>query len=218
MSREVRIALVEDSAGVRREIARTLRARPGWQVVAECANGKDALKAIPQARPDLILLDICLQEENGGVELIRPLKAALPKTVVIMLTVVERPKALFRAFRLGAYGYLVKRDKVNLVAALEEVLVGGPPPMSPSVARLLQAELQKNLNGAEPADHGLTPREWEVLRLTANGKQQGEIALALGISVNTVKVHRRKIHEKLGAGSAVEALIRLRNGSGLLDE
>jgi len=216
MSEEVRIAVVEDGADVRCRIVSALRSRPGWSVVAECEAPVEARQRLPKARPDLVLLDIGLAGGTSGLDLIAPLKAAIPGLVVVMLTVVGQPAVLARAIRLGACGYLLKQDAVGLVGALEEVLDGGGPVMSPSVARHLWNLARTDLSGTQPSDHGLTDREWEVLRLAAAGKQQGEIAQALGISMNTVKVHRRRIYDKLGVDSVMTALLRLRGGDGLL--
>lgn len=218
MSHEVRIAIVEDAAVVRRDLKALLNARAGWCVVVECASAAEALEQIPPTQPEVILLDIGLNGKRSGVDLIPSLKAALPKASILMLTVSSDPATLARTIRLGAVGYLLKGDPVSLISNIEEVLGGGSPVMSPSVARQLWSMAQKDLAGVAASDHGLTQREWEVLRLAAKGLQQGEIALALDISVNTVKVFRRRIFEKLGVGSVIEALVRLRNRTGMLGD
>lgn len=216
MPREVRIAVVEDDAAVRSEVAASLGSRSGWTIVAECVSPCEAERHLPKARPDLVLLDIGLAGGTSGLDLIAPLKAAIPGVVIVMLTVDGRSSVLARAIRLGACGYLLKSEADRLGDALQEVLDGGGPVMSPSVARHLWNVARSDLSGSVASDHGLTAREWEVLRQAAAGKQQGEIALALGISVNTVKIHRRRIYEKLGVDSVMTALLRLRGGRGLL--
>lgn len=216
MSPTARIAIVEDVAVVRGRIATALNAQSGWQVVAMCADSRTALRDIPGARPTLILLDIVLPD-GSGVDLIPRLRAAVGAVPILMLTVVETPSEIVRAIRAGACGYLLKRDATDLRAGVAEVIEGGAPVMSPSVARHLW-----NLAGGSPPlatreSSGLTPREWEVLRLITRGRQQDEIARELGIAVNTVKIHRRHIYEKLGVHSSLEALIRFNGGRGLLD-
>ncbi|MBN8249121.1 MAG: response regulator transcription factor [Verrucomicrobia bacterium] len=218
MPQEVRIAVVEDDAEVRRQIVVELHSRSGWNVVAECTAPGQAERQLPKARPDLVLLDIGLADGTSGLDLIAPLKTAIPGVVIVMLTVDGRPSALARAIRLGACGYLLKPDVAGLADAIQEVLDGGGPVMSPSVARHLWNLARTDLSGSRPSDHGLTAREWEILRQAAAGKQQGEIALALGISVNTVKIHRRRIYDKLGVDSVMTALLRLRGGDGLLGQ
>lgn len=217
MNSSVQIAVVEDAARVRRELISTLNAHPGWKVVAECANAVEALQLLPEARPDLILLDIILRSEDDGIKLIAPLKKLMPKAVVVMLTVVEHEVALARAIRAGAAGYIIKRDRAHLVAGIEDVLAGRVM-MSPSVARQLWTLAQRHLLAVSPKDHGLTAREWEVLKLGARGKQQGEIARELGIEINTVKKHCCHIYEKLGVGSMMEAVAKLQGVSGLPDD
>jgi DNA-binding NarL/FixJ family response regulator len=212
----VRIALVEDAARVRRQIAAALNARPGWQVVAECADADQALRDIPRINPDLVLLDIVLPD-GSGLDLIRPLKDMLPNVPIVMLTVVEDSREIARAIGLGARGYLIKQDGPNLVADIEDILAGRAPVMSPSVARQIWSLLEHLKSGAARRQSSLTPREREVLELASNGKQRGEIALALTISVNTVKRHFANIFEKLEVNSVADALLKLRHGRGFLD-
>lgn len=210
-----RIAVVEDSARVRQQIVTTLNSRVDWQVVAACANAAQATRKIPAATPDLILLDIVLPA-SSGLELIAPLKSALPKTPIVMLTVVEETAKILQAIRAGASGYILKNDNADLIANLEIVCAGGAPVMSPTVARHLW---EASKLSPEPPDHKfqLTRREWEVLRLRARGKQYGEIATALDIHIETVRNHVRHIYEKTGGHSTVEVLMRMSDRRGLLD-
>lgn len=213
----VRLALVEDGAKFRRQMIETLNGRADWRVVAACANAADALREIPAARPDLLLLDILLSR-GSGIDLIQPLRARLPALQVVMLTVVEHAPDIVRAIRAGACGYILKKDATDLVQNVEEVLAGGAPVMSPSVARQLWKQAQGNPLNATREGTGLSPREWEILQLAARGRQQGEIAKALGISVHTVRTHFRHLYEKLGVTSPLEAVIKLNAGRGLLDD
>lgn len=209
MRSPVRIAVVEDSAELRRMLRSTLDAHAGWSVVAECANAKDALERIPNAKPDLILLDIVLRADDDGIRLIAPLKRALPEARVVMLTVVEHGPALARAIFAGASAYIVKRDRSHLVACIEDVLADRAPDMGPSVARQLWKLVERYLLAVPPGDSGLTPRESEVLKLGSVGKQQGEIARELGIEINTVKKHCCHIYRKLGVNSMREAVLKV---------
>lgn len=216
MKTNIRIAVVEDVARVRRQIVETLNARPDWDVVAECANADAALREIPAAHPDVVLLDIQLSG-TSGLDLIAPLKRSVRHVRVVMLTVVESSREIACAIGLGAQGYLVKQDAPDLVAGVEDILAGRTPLMSATVAQQVWALLKDLHLGAVQRNSGLTPREIQVLDLTARGLQRGEIAAALGISENTVKHHFGNIFEKLGVHSVKEALIKLRGGRGLLD-
>lgn len=208
MKSDTRLAIVEDASGVRAKLVETLDAHPGWRVVAACANAAQALREIPAAKPDLVLLDIMLPG-GSGTDLLRPLRSALPQAHLIMLTVVEHAADIVRAIHAGACGYILKTDDADLVRDIEVVLAGGAPVISPSVARQLWKHAQAGPPPATQESSGLSPREWEILQLAARGKQQGEIAQALGISVNTVKTHLRRIYDKLGTGSVLESLHKI---------
>lgn len=216
MNQNIRLAVVEDRAEFRGLLVRALNARPGWRVVAECSSSAQALAELPAARPDLVLLDVLLPGVSG-VEVIPQLKARLPGVPIIMLTVVDSPEQIVRALEAGACGYILKGGSNDeLIASVEDALAGGAT-MSPAVARRLVEWFQQRQTAPKRDGFGLTEREWEVLRLAARGRQHGEISMALGIAVNTVKNHFRHIYEKLGVGSLTEALIKLNAGRGLLD-
>lgn len=213
----VRLALVEDNAGFRRQLVELIESQAGWQVVAECSSAQTALARVPAAAPDLVLLDVRLSP-GSGVDLVAPLKTALPQVPILMLTVVEQPDIIVRAIRSGASGYLLKRDVPALVQSLREALKEQSPVMSPPIAQRLW-QLAK---AAEPKPSRtrfrLSPREWEVLVLAARGKQHGEICQELGIAMDTVKNHFRSIYEKTGGHSPIEVLVQLKDGRGLLDD
>jgi DNA-binding NarL/FixJ family response regulator len=201
---------------VRQQLLRALNEHADWKVVAECANADEALREIPASSPDLLLLDIILPT-GSGIDLIQPLKAALPRLSIVMLTVVEDPRQIACAIGLGASGYLLKQDAPNLLSGVEDILAGRAPLMSPSVARQIWAVLEELKLGVAQRNCGLTEREREVIDLASHGNERGEIALALKISTDTVKHHFSNIFRKLEVHSLKEALIKLRNGRGFLD-
>lgn len=212
MTSPVRIAVVEDSGALRGQLVRCLAARPGWQVVAGCSSIAEARARLPSALPDLVLLDLRLPD-GSGVDLIPWLRPVLPGATLVMLTVVEDPPEIVRAIQLGARGYLLKRDAGNLLQQVGELLAGGSPVMSPSVARhLWEWARQGPLPSGSQQALGLTTREQEILRLMARGHSEEAIATELGIALNTVKVHRRHIYDKLGVQSRVEAVLKVRGG------
>lgn len=216
MKANIRFAVVEDNPEFRRRLVDALNARTGWRVAAECASGPQALREIPDAHPDLVLLDILLPG-TSGIDIVPQLKAKLAQVPIVMLTVVDSPDQIVRALEAGACGYILKGGSANeLLASVEDVLAGGAT-MSPAVARRLVDWFQQRQAVRKPGDFGLTEREWEVLRLAARGRQHGEISMALGIAVNTVKNHFRNMYEKLGVGSLTDALVKINRGRGLLD-
>jgi DNA-binding NarL/FixJ family response regulator len=212
----MRIAVVEDGAAFRRQIVETLHSRSDWLVVKECANADDALRLLPPAQPDIVLLDIGLPR-TSGLEIIRPLRQSLPRARIIMLTVVEDSREIARAIGLGAHGYLLKKDRPSLIEGVEDVLAERAPAISASVARRIWSLLEDLKIGVDSEFSPLTPRQGEVLRLASKGKQRKEIAETLQISPSTVKGHLAKIFEKLHVHSVPEALIKVRGGRDLLD-
>jgi len=213
----VRIAIVEDDAGFRRRLGALIRGHDGWSLVGEFACADGLVAKLTPLHPDVVLLDIQLPGVSG-LDAVGPLRRALPRTtLLVMLTVVEESAAIVEALRRGACAYLVKGTSASkLVAGIEDVIAEGAA-ISPAIARRIAAWFEQQEMGPESGAHGLTDREWQVLRLAARGRQQGEIALALGIAVNTVKNHCRHIYEKLGVHSMREALVVLNRGRGLLD-
>jgi DNA-binding NarL/FixJ family response regulator len=216
MNTNVSLAVVEDGVEFRSLLVNALNAHPGWRVVAECADTAQALKEIPGARPDLVLLDLLLPGTTG-IDVIAQLRAKSGQVPVVMLTVVDSPDQIVRALEAGACGYILKGGSTGeLLASVEDVLAGGAT-MCPAVARRLADWFQQRQSVRKPGEFGLTEREWEVLRLAARGRQHGEISVVLGIAVNTVKNHFRNIYEKLGVGTLTDALVKLNQGRGLLD-
>lgn len=216
MNLNIRIAVVEDSAEYRRPLVAAIESRPGWQVVAQCSDAPSAAKEVPSSHPNLVLLDLLLPG-GSAVDLLPQLCAKLPRIPIIMLTVVDAPDEIVRALKAGASGYIIKGGTSDeLIAHIEDAVTGGAT-MSPAVARRIVEWFQHPPSSPMSNEHGLTSREWEALRLAARGKQHGEIALALGIAVNTVKNHFRNIYEKLGVNSLTEAFVKLNDGRGLLD-
>jgi len=216
MKQDVHIAVVEDRSEFRRLLIDRLNSRPGWKVVAECGSAVEALQAVPPARPELVLVDLLMPGESG-IELIPKLKAALPRASLVVLTVVDSPEHIIRAIESGACGYILKGGSPeDVIGSVEDVLAGGAV-MGPAVARRVVEWFQHRQTVPKPSHFGLTEREWEVLRMAARGKQQGEISHALGIALNTVKNHFRNIYEKLGVGSLTDALVKINDGRGLLD-
>ena len=202
----ITVALVEDSAPMRRNLERMLRRSPGVRCVCACGSAEEGLEQIPRLKPDVILMDINLPGASG-IECTARLKQQLPATQVIMLTVYEDAASIFSALKAGACGYLLKRSSpTEILDAITTVRTGGVP-MTSEIARKIVAAFQSPpTNSAETVS--LSGREVEILELLSKGQVSKEIADHLNISYHTVRVHTKHIYEKLHVRSRSEALLK----------
>jgi len=191
----IRVGVVEDDAGLRRNLEWLLKHTPGFGCVCACGSGEEALKQVPRAKPDVILMDIHLPNRSG-IECTALLKEQLPELRVIMLTVYEDTDTLFKALRAGASGYLLKRSlPEEILEAIREIQRGGAP-MTSEIARKVVAVFQEPPRSGQETT-SLSRREQEILDLLLRGFANKEIAAELSISLPTVKVHLQHIYVKL---------------------
>ncbi len=208
----MRVLLADDHALFRDGVASLLRA---WDMDV-VGQAKDGLSAVEQAlvlRPDLVLMDIAMPG-LGGLEATRRIKAALPETKVVMLTVSDEQRDLFEAVRAGAEGYLLKDMDGAEFGEMLAGLAHGESPISRSLAGKLLAEFARRARGERASKEGdeLTERDREVLQLVARGASNKQVAHQLGISEHTVSYHMRHILEKLHARTRAEAVARAVQG------
>ena len=210
-----RIAVVEDDPSYV-EVLRTVCSVHSDLEVVDSFNSSEAfLGAVPELEVDAVLLDINLPRLSG-LECLRELKRAKPQTVAIMLTVRDDADSILQACIEGAEGYLLKdASRREITNAIREAMNGGAP-MSPLVARKvirLVGGMGKNAgvaNGGEKEVREiLSSREFEILKLLAEGRKYAEIAEHLSISLPTVKTHVSHIYEKLRVRNKIEAVSRL---------
>lgn len=202
----IRVAIVEDDASVRENLARIIDSTPGLRCVAASPTAEDALRHLTTIDPDVALVDINLPGKSG-VEFVRECAELNRRTQIIMLTVEADGVRVFESLKAGATGYLVKHvAPEEILEAIREVQAGGAP-MSSQVARMVVSAFRQP---APPRaqETQLSPRESEILRLLASGHRSKEIAATLGISVGTVNTHVRHIYEKLHVRSRAEAVAR----------
>lgn len=200
------VALVEDSAPLRRNLERMLRRAPGVSCVCACSTAEEGIEQIPRLKPDVVLMDINLPGASG-IECTARLKLQLPDTHVIMLTVYEDTASIFNALKAGACGYLLKRSSPSeILEALTTVQTGGAP-MTSEIARKIVMMFQSPAPSEADAAT-LSAREQEILELLSEGKVSKEIADALSISYHTVRVHTKHIYEKLHVRSRAEAVLK----------
>jgi DNA-binding NarL/FixJ family response regulator len=202
----ITISIVEDNDQLRGTLARVLNRTEDLQCVSQFGNAEDALKALPQEKPSVVLMDINLPGMNG-VECVRQLKQLCPTTQVIMLTVYEDTENIFNALAAGATGYMLKRTpRAELIMAIRDVLKGGSP-MTTHIARKVVQSFQRPVAASQPTED-LSPREKEVLDCLAQGFLYKEIAEKLGISYETVHTYIRRIYEKLQVRTRTEAVAK----------
>lgn len=202
----IRVAIIEDDASVRTNLAEFIDGTPGFACVAACASAEEGLKRIALSTAEVVLVDINLPGKSG-VEFVREFKELDPHAQIIMLTIEADGARVFESLKAGATGYLVKHvAPEEIIEAIGELHRGGAP-MSSQVARMVVSAFREPVAAREAETH-LSPREAEILRLLACGDRSKEIADKLGIGVGTVNTHIRHIYEKLHVRSRAEAVAR----------
>jgi DNA-binding NarL/FixJ family response regulator len=191
-----RVLVVDDHALFRTGVANIINQESDLRVVAEAANGADAVVAFDRHRPDVTLLDLRMPVMEG-VEAVRRIRERDPHAKVIVLTTYDTDEDISRALRAGAKAYVLKDITAEaLVGCIHDVLAGKTYLAPAAAAKLAEGVARVQL----------TPRELATLRLMADGKANKEIANALGISERTVKTHLGNLFGKLGVTSRTEAL------------
>jgi len=206
-----RVVVVEDDSSLRKTMIAFINRSPGFCCAGTFADGETALAEIAPLKPDVVLMDIGLPGMSG-IECVSRLKALLPATPIIMLTVYDEGDYLFDSLKAGASGYLLKRaigDK--LLEAMQEARAGGLP-LTRHMAAKVGQYFQK-FGRSQTQVHSLTPREQEVLQLLADGFRYKEIAGVMGISLDTVREHARRIYGKLHVNSRTEAVVKYLGGT-----
>jgi DNA-binding NarL/FixJ family response regulator len=201
----IRILLADDQALVRGGFRMIIDAEPDLEVVAEAADGGEAVERALETRPDLVLMDIRMPVLDG-IEATRQLLAALSRTRVLILTTFDLDEYVVEAFRAGASGFLLKTaPPQHLVAAVRTVQEGDALLAPASTRRLIE---QVARPPAElPALEQLTAREHHVLRLLARGLTNAEIAAELVVEPSTVKSHVASVLAKLDLRDRVHAVV-----------
>ncbi|HLG65467.1 MAG TPA: response regulator transcription factor [Ktedonosporobacter sp.] len=208
----VRILLADDHPIVREGLRNLLETQPDFEVIAECANGEEAVRKVTQLHPDVLLLDLEMPVMDG-VETIRRLsqQPAMPR--IIVFTAFDDDERIIHAIQAGANGYLLKdAPREEIFKAIHVAMSGGSllqPVVASKLLHHVGQQQQRNIpiRGSMPMQvEELTERELEVLRLLAQGMPNKEIATHLIISERTAKFHVSSIMGKLGATNRTEAV------------
>ena len=199
------VLIVDDHALLRTGVANIINHEPDLQVVAEAANGVEAVDAFERHRPDVTLLDLRMPVMEG-VEAVRRIRERDPHAKVIVLTTYDTDEDITRALKAGAKAYILKDIAADaLIACIHDVL-NGKTYLAPAAA----AKLAERVTKVQ-----LTPRELATLRSMAHGRSNKEVASELGISERTVKTHLGHLFQKLGVTSRTEA-VRVATHRGLV--
>lgn len=203
MTPPIRVLLVDDHDLVRRGLTDLLSTVDGVEVVGAVADGADAVAAVAETSPDLVLMDLSMPRLDG-IEATRAVLATSPDLKVIVLTSFSENARILAALEAGAVGYLLKdSEPEDIVKAIRDAAAGGVP-LSPKAARAL---LPANRPAGSARGDELTPREREVLALVAIGLPNKSIARRLGISEKTVKAHLTRVFTVLGVSDRTSAAL-----------
>lgn len=202
--RKLSVVLVDDHSLVRRGFRRMLEDDPEIEVVGEAGDGNEGVQMAEALRPDVVVIDFALPSMNGAVAT-RLIRKSAPGTAVLVLSMHSEPNCIRTCLEAGAAGYLLKNAvDLELLEAVKQVAAGGQV-LDPRVGQISETTPE-----ARPS---LTTRELEVLQLIVHGKSNREIATVLGLSVNTVAVHRANLMQTLGMHNTAELVVyAIRNG------
>lgn len=204
----IRILLVDDQTLVRQGIRSLLALAEGMEVIAEAADGRQAVDLIPQAKPDVVLMDMRMPVMSG-LEALQAL-ARMNALPTIILTTFDDDQLVLAGLKAGAKGYLLKDVTLEqLVGAIKTVAAGGSL-VQPAVTQRLLSGLEHMRNDFVSLDRPdpLTDRETEILRLMASGFSNKEIANSLGVAEGTIKNHVSNILSKLGVRDRTRAVLK----------
>jgi len=196
-----RVLIADDHSVVRQGLRMFLALDPDLEVVAEAADGAEAVRLARQLQPDVVLMDL-LMPAMDGIAATQEIRRELPDMQVLALTSVLEDASVVSAIRAGAIGYLLKNTEADDLRRAIKAAAAGQVQLSPEAAARLMREVR-----APESPETLTERETDVLRLLAHGKANKEIAQNLSIGEKTVKTHVSNILAKLGVQSRTQAAL-----------
>ena len=192
----VRVVIIDDHVVVRAGLRYIIEADPELELIGEFGGGLGAADFVAEKNPDVVLLDVRMPDRNG-IDVLKDLLAADPKRRVVMLTTSDAEEDVFRAIEEGALGYVMKDSEIEVISAAIRSAMAGEVFMTDEVRRIYETR---------KGSKGLSSREAEALKLAAKGAGNKEIAAAMGLSENSVKMFMKRAFFKLGASSRAEAV------------
>ena len=206
--KQIRILLADDHVVMRRGLRLLLENQPGFSVVAEASDGREAVDRAEAVKPDVAVLDIAMPNLSG-IEATERITPMLPETRIVILSMHSDESYVLRALKAGVKGYLLKDSaEGDLVEAIKAVHQGKAF-FSPDISRMLVEDYRRETKNRRVEDSYelLTPREREILQMLAEGKSNKDIATVLHLSLYTVETHRRNLQEKLNLHSFPELVL-----------
>jgi DNA-binding NarL/FixJ family response regulator len=198
MSNQISVLLVDDHALVRKGFRRMIEDDPDIRVVGEGSSGLEAVQLCQQLKPQVIVMDMAMPEMDG-VQATREILKRMPKTAILILSMYAQENYVRNAFDAGALGYILKNaNDIDLASAIKDVAAG---------KRVLDPGLITAEREPEDSFDRLTQREKQILQMIAEGNSNKEIAALLGLSVNTVAVHRANLMDALGMHRTAELVV-----------
>ncbi len=214
---KLRIFLADDHVVLREGLTVLINAQHDMEVIGQAGDGRVALQQTADCRPDIVIVDISMPSLNG-IQLTEQLKHVCPEVQVVVLTRHTEPGYIRRMLQVGAHGYVLKQaDAAELIAAIRAVAGGGTYLNSSLTDRVVDKFVRTQTQSGTAQDSDLSERETNVVRLTAQGYSNKEIATQLGISVKTVDTYKARAMEKLGLRSRA-GLVRYALQRGWLDQ
>ena len=199
----IRVVIIDDHVVVRAGLRYIIEADPELEFVGEFGGGLGAAEFVMYNNPDVVLLDVRMPDRNG-IDALKDILAADPKRRVVMLTTSDAEEDVFRAIEEGALGYVMKDSEIEVISAAIRSAMAGEVFMTDEVRRIYETR---------KGSKGLSSREAEALKLAAKGAGNKEIAAAMGLSENSVKMFMKRAFFKLGASSRAEAVqLAIRRG------
>src|SRR5450755_2868728 len=204
----IRILIADDHTVVRKGLRLLLESHPGFKVVADASNGREAVALAEEHAPDVVVLDIAMPILNG-IEAARQISAKLPHTAIVFLSMHSDEGYVLKALKAGARAYLLKdsaeHDLIGAVIAVSQ----GKAFFSPAISKMLVEDYMRQMQERQVEDSYelLTTREREVLQLLAEGRNNKDVAAMLNLSLYTVETHRGNILQKLNLHSGAELIL-----------
>jgi DNA-binding NarL/FixJ family response regulator len=210
-NRVIRVAIIEDQVHLREGLVTLITGTEGFRCIGSYGSMEEAIPAVRQGLPDILLVDIGLPGQSG-IDGIRVLKERYPELLMIVLTVYDDDRRIFDAICAGSRGYLLKKTPPErLMENLREAVNGGAP-ISPEIA-LKVITLFREFRPPDNSDYQLTPHENRILKLLTEGHNFKSAAKLLNVSTNTIAFHMRSVYDKLQVHSKSEAVAKaLRHG------
>jgi NarL family two-component system response regulator LiaR len=204
----IRILLAEDHAVVRQGTRELLEQQDDLEVVAEAADGQEAVQFALRDRPDVVIMDFAMPKLNG-IEATRHIKAVAPSIAILVLTAYDSDQYVFAFLEAGAAGYLLKDVSVDKLIDAIRAVYAGESVLHPAITRKVinRFSRSEDRSGTRNGLDQITERELEVLGLAAQGMSNRDIARELSISVRTVQTHLSNVFNKMGVGSRTEAVM-----------